>query len=158
MGRRMSSRGREAPAILGILLLVFMLTGCGGTDLREASEGEDGSVPSSPQEAGNVVVRVSGAQGTAYSGNYGTLAGGLQIVEDTLGDEPQEYAVQIEGGRPDGVSASFRKSEAGTGELKAQIVADREVVVESSTRVPNGSVIVDWIPETSFQEEGEIQQ
>ena len=147
MDRRISVQ-RRALVMVGILL-VFVLAGCGGSE-------EEGPVPSTPEEAGNVLVRVSGAQGTAYTGNYGTLGGELRIVEDTLGDEPQEYEVQIEESRPDGVSASFRKSEAGTGELKAEIVADEVVVAESRTRVPNGSVIVDWIPEGSFQEEGEM--
>jgi hypothetical protein len=62
--------------------------------------------------------------------------------------------VETEGVRADGVSASFQKIESDTGELKAEIVADDVVVAESRTRVPPGSVIVEWIPEGMFQEEG----
>ena len=148
MGQRMSMR--RGALVMAMILLAFVLAGCGGGE-------EEGPVPSTPEEAGNVLVRVSGAQGTAYTGNYTNLTGRLEIVEDTtLGDEPQEYEVEIEEGRLDGVSASFRKSEADTGELKAEIVADDVVVAESRTRVPNGSVLVDWIPEGQFQEEGEM--
>ena len=148
MGQRMSMR--RGALVMAVILLAFVLAGCGGSE-------EEGPVPSTPEEAGNVLVRVSGAQGTAYTGNYTNLTGRLEIVEDTtLGDEPQEYEVEIEEGILDGVSASFRKSEADTGELKAEIVADDVVVAESRTRVPNGSVIVDWIPEGVFQEEGEM--
>ena len=146
MGQRMSMR--RGALVMAVILLAFVLAGCGGGE-------EEGPVPSTPEEAGNVLVRVSGAQGTAYTGNYSTLTGPLGIVEDTtLGDEPQEYEVEIEEGRLDGVSASFRKTEDGTGELKAEIVADDVVVAESRTRVPPGSVIVEWIPEGLFQEEG----
>ncbi len=131
--------------VMVVVLLVFVFTGCGGGE-------EEALVPSTPEEAGTVLVRVSGAQGTTYTGSYGTLGGEFQTVEDTLGDEPQEYEVQFEEDSPDGVSgsavsASFQKSDAGTGELKAELVADDVVVAESMTRVPNGSIIVDWIPQ-----------
>ena len=133
---------------LGIVL-VFVLVGCGGED-----EGKGGSVPSSPEEANDLVVRVSGAEGTVYSGDYGNFSGEMQIVEDTtLGDEPQEYEVEIEEGVFDGVTAAFRKTEPATGELKVEIVADGEVVVESRTRAQNGSIIVDWLPEGAPEEE-----
>lgn len=145
---------REALVIV-VILLVFVFASCGGSEGDSEGE-EEAPVPSTPQEANNVLVRVSGTQGTAYTGNYGTLRGEFEIVEDTVGDEPQQYEVAIEESEPDGVSASFQKSEDGTGELKAEIVADDVVVAESVTRVPNGSVIVDWIPEESFQGEEEV--
>jgi hypothetical protein len=148
MGRRMSML--RGALVIVVILLVFVLAGCAGGE----EEGKDAPVPSSLEEADNVMVRVSGAQDTAYIGHYGTLGGEPQIVEDTLEAEPQEYEVEIEGVRADGVSASFRKIESDTGELKAEIVADDVVVAESRTRVPPGSVIVEWIPEGMFQEEG----
>ena len=149
MGLRVSMV-RGAALVIVAILLVFVLAGCAGGE----EEGNDGPVPSSPEEADNMVVRVSGAGDTAYVGNYGTLGGEPQIVEGTLEAEPQEYEVETEGVRADGVSASFRKIEADSGELKAEIVADDVVVAESRTRVPPGTVIVEWIPEGLFQEEG----
>ena len=153
MGRKLS---RGVLVIMVGILLVFVLTGCVGGE-KEAGE-EEVLVPINPEEADNVLVRVSGALGTAYTGSYGTLGGEPQIVEATLGDEPQEYVVVIEEGRTDGdgIIASFRKTETGPGELEAAIVADGVVIAESMTRVPNGTVNVDWMPQSSFQEEDEI--
>ena len=134
-------------AILGDLLVfvlaVGLLVGCGG------SQSESGNaIPSSPEDANNVVVRVSGAQGTAYSGDYGTISGEPQIVDSTLGSDPTEYKVDIEKGTSDGVTAFFQKTQSGGGELKAEILADGETVVESRTRAEFGSVVVDWLPES----------
>ena len=130
-------------ALIGawIVLAFGMLAGCGS--------GETGNVPASPEEAGEIVVRISGTEGTAYAGTYGNLEeeGVPPTIEDTLGDEPTEYEVQIEEGVSDGVSAFFEKTEPGSGELEAQIVADGEVVAESTTYAEFGSVIVDWFPQ-----------
>ena len=59
MGRRMLI-GHGTLTTLGIVL-VFVLVSCGGED-----EGKGDSVPSSPGEANDLVVRVSGAEGTVY--------------------------------------------------------------------------------------------
>lgn len=155
MALRMSLQ-RGALVVIVAILLVFVFASCGGGSERDSEGEEEAPVPSTPQEANNVVVRVSGTQGIAYTGNYGTLRGEFEIVEDTVGDEPQEYEVPIEEGEPDGVSASFQKSEDETGELRAEIVADEVVVAESVTRVPDGSVIVDWLPAESFEGEEEV--
>jgi hypothetical protein len=147
VGRRMMIGHGTRTAL--VIVLILMLVGCGG------SEEEGGSVPSSPAEVNDLVVRVSGAEGIVYSGDYGNLAGEIQMVEDTtLRDEPQEYDVEIEEGTSDGVTAAFRKTEPAAGELKAEIVADGEVVAESRTRVQNGSIIVEWLPEMMPEEEG----
>ena len=95
-GQSMSSR---APAGHGVLaargvLLIFVLAlgaplvaGCGGSQ-----DEADIDVPARPEEATNVLVRVSGTEGVAYSGNYGTLAGPVELVEDdTVGAEPTDY-------------------------------------------------------------------
>jgi hypothetical protein len=151
VGRRRMLIGHGTLTALVGIVLVFVLAGCAGSE----EEGKDGSVPSSPEEVNDLVVRVSGAQGTVYSGDYGNLSGEIQQVEETtLGDEPQEYEVQIEEGASDGITAAFRKTEPVAGELKAEIVADGEVVAESRTRVQNGSVIVEWLPEMMLEEEG----
>ncbi len=127
-------------ALLAALLLA--LAGCGG-----GGERDEGAVPPTPEDAGNIVVRVSGAEGTRYLGDYGTLATETEMVDDTLGDNPREYPVDVEEGTSDGIIAFFRKTEPGTGELKAEIVADGQVVVESRTRAEFGSIAVDWLPE-----------
>ncbi len=81
-----------------------------------------------------------------YTGDYGTIAGDLQIVDGTLENEPTEYEVEVGQGGPEGVTASFQKVQIGEGRLKAEILADDEVVVESTTYAEFGSVIVDWLP------------
>jgi hypothetical protein len=73
MGRRMAMLG--GALVIVVILLVFVLAGCAGGE----EEGKDGPVPSSLQEADNVVVRVSGAQDTAYIGHYGTLGGSRRL-------------------------------------------------------------------------------
>jgi hypothetical protein len=134
-----------------------MLARCGGS-------GENGEapsqVPANPEEAGEVVVRISGTEGIAYAGTYGNLEqeGIPPTIEDTLGDEPTEYEVEIEEGVSDGVSAFFEKTEPGSGELEAQILADGEVVTESTTYAEFGSVIVDWFPQTGMLEEIPIEE
>ena len=157
MGRRILAVRHRPLARLGVLL-VFMLAlggllaGCGG-----GGERDEGAVPSTPEEAGNIVIRVSGAEGTAYSGDYGSLATETELVDDTLGSQPQEYPVEVEEDTSDGIIAFFRKVESGTGELKAEILADNEVVTESRTRAEFGSVSVEWLPEIGAFEEGEFE-
>ena len=58
-----------------------------------------------------MVIRISGAEGTAYAGSYETIEGGLEIVEDTtLGSEPVDDEFEIRGGASDGVTALFEKT------------------------------------------------
>lgn len=128
-----------------VTLLVFVLAlgalvGCGGS---EGDEDGDSAPPPSLEEASNVVVRVSGVEGIAYSGDYGIIGEEPQIVVgDTLGDEPTEYEVEVEDGVSDGVTAFFQKTRPGGGELKAEILADDVLVVESTTYAELGEVNV----------------
>jgi hypothetical protein len=148
-------------AMLGVSLVVVLALGtlvaCGGS-------GENGEalseVPASPEEAGEVVMRVSGTEGTAYAGAYGNLEqeGVPPTIENTLGDEPTEYEVELEGGVLDGMSAFFEKTEPGSGELEAEILADGEIIAESTTYAEFGSVIVDWFPQAGLLEEAPIQE
>ena len=145
----------KAPAPCGVLtargvLLVFVLAlgallvaGCGGSQ----DEAADIDVPANPEESTNVEVRVSGTEGVAYSGNYGTLEGPAEIVDDTVGAEPTDYEVQVQEGVSDGVFASFRKTEPGQGELRVQIVADEKVIVESKTLAELGAADAAWLPQ-----------
>ena len=139
-------------ALIVVVLAFGTLAGCGS--------GETGNVPANPEEADEIVVRVSGSEGTAYAGTYGNLEeeGAPQIIEDTLGDEPTEYEVEIEEGVSDGVSAFCEKTEPGSGELEAEILADSEIVAESTTYAEFGSVIVDWFPQAGPLEEIPIEE
>lgn len=149
--------GRKTPAAgygtLAVLVLGALLEGCGGSESKV-----NDNVPPTPEEAGSVVIRVSGAEGTAYSGNYETIEGDLEVVEDTtLGSEPTDYEVEIEEGASDGVTALFEKTQPGREELRVEILADDEVVAESRTFAEFGDVIVDWFPQVGppgdFQED-----
>jgi hypothetical protein len=141
--------------MLGVRLGLALVTGvfvasCGGSgENGEAPE----NVPASPEEAGEVVVRVSGAEGIAYSGTYGSIEGDLQIVDDTIGAEPTEYQVEVEEGVADGVTAGFQKIQPGTGELNVEILADDEVIVESRTFAEFGAANADWFPQIGPPEE-----
>ena len=135
MSRRIPVGRGMLGALLVFVLTLVALTDCGG-----------GNPPSSPEKASSVVVRVSGTQGTAYVGDYGTFTQEPQTVDDTLGGEPKEYEVKIQEDAL-GVSASFQKTQPGAGELKAEILADGQVVTESTTYAEFGSVIVEWLPQ-----------
>lgn len=127
-----------------MLVLGALLSGCGGSDEGEVKD----NVPPTPEEAGSVIIRVSGAEGTAYSGNYETIEGELEIVEETtLGSEPVDYEVEIQEGANDGVTALFEKTQPGREELRVRILADDELVAESRTFAEFGDVIVDWFPQ-----------
>ena len=143
---RKTSAARRARLVF-VLALGAPLAGCGGSE-----EEEDLSVPPSPEEAGEVVVRVSGTEGVAYSGTYGTIEGMLQTVEDTVGAEPTHYPVEVAQGVSDGVTAGFQKIETGEGELQIEILADEEVIVESRTLADSGAVNADWFPQASIPE------
>jgi hypothetical protein len=136
---------------LGLALVTgVFVAGCGGSgENDEAPE----NVPASPEEAGEVVVRVSGAEGIAYSGTYGSIEGDLQIVDDTIGAEPTEYQVEVEEGVADGVTAGFQKTQPGTGDLNVEILADDEVIVESRTFAEFGAANADWFPQIGPPEE-----
>jgi hypothetical protein len=141
--------------MFGVRLGLALVTGvfvadCGGSgENDEAPE----NVPASPEEAGEVVVRVSGAEGIAYSGTYGSIEGDLQIVDDTIGAEPTEYQVEVEEGVADGVTAGFQKTQPGTGDLNVEILADDEVIVESRTFAEFGAANADWFPQIGPPEE-----
>lgn len=135
----------------GLVLVVgTFVAGCGGSgENGEAPE----NVPASPEEAGEVIVRVSGTEGTVYSGTYGSIEGDLQTVDDTIGAEPTEYQVEVEEGVADGVTAGFQKTQPGTGELNVEIVADDQVIVESRTFAEFGAANADWFPQIGPPEE-----
>lgn len=158
---RKTSIERRPFAMLGVSLVVVLAFGtlgaCGGSGENGETPSE---VPASPEEAGEVMVRVSGTEGTAYAGTYGNLEqeGVPQTIEDILEDEPMEYEVEIEEGVADGVSAFFEKTEPGSGELEAEILADGEIIAESTTYAEFGSVIVDWFPQAGPLEETPVEE
>lgn len=158
MGRKVAV-GRKTLVTLRVQLgFVFvlgaLLSGCGGSDEGEVND----KIPPTPEEAGSIVIRISGAEGTAYAGNYETIEGELEIVEETtLGSEPVDYEVEIQEGASDGVTALFEKTQPGREELRVGILADDELVAESRTFAEFGDVIVDWFPQMgppgAFQED-----
>ncbi len=146
--------GREILAVPGmrlvfVLVLGALLVSCGGPEEKEG----DVSVPPSPEEAGEVVIRVSGAEGIEYAGTYGTIEGTLQTVEDGVGSEPTDYVVEVAEGVSDGVTAGFQKVQPGEGELQVEILADDQVVVESRTLAEFGAVNADWFPRVDVLQE-----
>lgn len=152
-------------AILGVLAVVLLALGAflGNSDVDTApiedildgqDEGDDPAqvqpgvqpVAIAPGNASALVVRVSGPQGTAYSGTYGTSQGGMIPVEGVLGAEPAEYGIEAEGGVFGEVSANFRKSQPVPGMLRAEVLSAGEVVAEGSTSEGSEWVEVNWFP------------
>ena len=142
--------------VVTILIFVFALAplgGCGDSEDEGSSNAPSTTVQpaettAQPEEAAveNVVVRVSGTPGTAYSGSYGTFQG-AQAVDDTLRIEPAYY--QIEGSVSDILAAVFRKTQpADEGALRVEILVDSEVVAEDETSEEIGVINVTWSPQT----------
>jgi len=96
--------------------------------------------------APGLVVRVSGPQGTVYSGAYGTTQGGMLPVDGVLGSVPAEYGVEARNGAFDAVSAMFRKNQPIPGTLRVEVLSAGEVVAKGETSEELGSVEVNWNP------------
>jgi hypothetical protein len=139
------------PRVLGVLVLVLALVGCGGGSEDKGERAEDGPVRETTTEeaaaAENVVVRVSGTQGVAYSGSYGT-AREVRTVNDTaLGAEPRNYELEEVGSEEGAVNAVFKKTSPGRETLMVEILVDGEVLTRSETSAELGSVTVNWVPQ-----------
>jgi hypothetical protein len=158
-----SYKGREhvrgttlSLVVVTVLIFVFALAPLGGCSDSEdegssnapSTTAQSAETTGQPEEAAveNVVVRVSGTPGTAYSGSYGTFQG-AQAVDDTLGIGPADY--EIEGSVSDILAAVFRKTQpADEGSLRVEILVDREVVAEDETSEEIGVINVTWSPQT----------
>jgi hypothetical protein len=100
-----------------------------------------------PNNATPLVVRVSGPQGTAYSGTYGTTQGGMIPVNGVLGPGPDEYGIDTGGGAFGPVSAIFQKNQPVPGTLRAEVLSAGEIVAEGSTSEESSWVEVKWSPQ-----------
>jgi len=148
--------GRTLSLVVTILIFVLalgLLGGCGDSEDEGSSNAPSTTVQpaettAQPEEAAveNVVVRVSGTPGTAYSGSYGTFQS-AQAVDDTLEVEPVDY--EIEGRVSDILAVVFRKTQpADEGTLKVEILVDGEVVAEDETSEGIDVINVTWSPQT----------
>ena len=154
-----------ALAILGVLAVVLLALGAvlGNSDVDVDSieepieeifdEQDEGNEPAqvqpvvmAPNNASAIVVRVSGPQGTAYSGTYGTTHGGMIPADGILGANPTEYVIDNGGGPFGAVSAIFQKNQPVPGMLSAEVLSDGEVVAEGSTSEESAWVEVTWSP------------
>ncbi len=153
-------------AVLGVLAVVLLALGAilGNSDIdvdpieepiEEILDGQDEadepaqvqSVGMAPNNANSLVVRVSGPQGTAYSGTYGTTQGGMIPVDGILGPGPAEYGIETGGGAFGAVRAVFQKNQPVPGTLRAEVLSAGEVVAEGSTSEESSWVEVKWSPQ-----------
>ena len=157
-------------AILGVLAVILLPLGAilGSSDVDvepieepildildeldeddEPAQVQPGTQPvgSAPENATPLVVRVSGPQGTAYSGTYGTTQGGMIPVDGILGPGPAEYGIETGGGAFGAVSAVFQKTQPVPGALRAEVLSGGEVVAEGFTSEESSWVEVKWSPQ-----------
>ncbi len=144
--------GCRTLAVFGVLLAFALgaLAGCGGAQEESSGQVAEPVTEGPPEETTavrNVVVRVSGTPGTAYSGTYAT-GGETQTVSDaTLETEPTNYPVEI-GENDSGLTAAFKKTQPGRETLMAEVLVGDEVVTQSETSAELGSITVSWtLPE-----------
>jgi hypothetical protein len=155
---RRTPRERGGFALLRVLLVFVLLLGalggCGGSENRDQQvEKESVREPSKKEaaDAENVVVRVSGTSGTAYSGFYGTPTMTRNVGTTTLGVEPTDYEVEVED-EAGLVNATFKKVQPGREILQVEILVDGEVVTRSETSAELGPVTAQWEPpETALE-------
>jgi hypothetical protein len=148
--------GCGALAILSVLVAVLLSLGIflGRSDVEveapvEEAVDELGEVVDEQPEnvdIDTVVVRVSGPQGTAYSGTYGTTKGGMLPADGVLGAVPAEYRVETGSGAFGAVSAVFQKTQPVPGIMKVELVADGVVMAVAENSEELGSVQVNWDP------------
>jgi hypothetical protein len=157
-------------AILGVLAVVLLFLGAilGRSDVDvepieepiedvldeldeddEPAQVQSGVQPGgrAPENATSLVVRVSGPQGTAYSGTYGTTQGGMIPVDGILEAGPAEYGVETGGGAFGAVRAVFQKKQPVPGTLRAEVLSAGEIVAEGSTSEESSWVEVNWSPQ-----------
>jgi hypothetical protein len=158
--------GRKTFAVLGVLCVFVLalgaLVGCGGSE-EEGEQGEKEPEQESAEEkvsgkagASDVVVRVSGTQGTSYSGTYGTARKVQTVSATTLGSEPTDYELGVIEEEAGVVNATFTKGEPGRETLRVEVLVDGEVVTTSETTAELGSVIVNWAPPEARPEESRL--
>jgi hypothetical protein len=149
-------RGKTLNIVATVLIFVFALAplgGCGDSEDEGSSNDPSTTVQpaettAQPEDASvqNVVVRVSGTPGTAYSGSYGTFQS-AQSVDDTLGVELVDY--EIEGSVSDILAVVFRKTQpTDEGTLRVEILVDGQVVAEDETSEEIDVINVTWSPQT----------
>ncbi len=147
--------GCGALAILSVLAAVLLSLGVflgrSGVEVEapvEEAVDELEEVDEQPEnvDIDTVVVRVSGPQGTAYSGTYGTTKGGMLPADGVLGAVPAEYRVETGSGAFGAVSAVFQKTQPVPGIMKVEIVADGVVMAVAESSEELGSVQVNWDP------------
>jgi len=103
--------GCGALALLSVLAAVLLSLGVflGRFDVEVEAPVEE-VVDEQPEnvDIDTVVVRVSGPQGTAYSGTYGATKGRMLPADGILGAVPAEYRVETGSGAFGAVSAVFQ--------------------------------------------------
>ena len=114
---------KMALMVSAVLLLLTGILGCGG-------DVEDG-----------VVLRVSGAEGIAYTGSY-SVGNTLETFSGTLDDEPTDYKLPAPEERENlDLVFDVIDKQAGAGELTGEIYVDGEVVASDTS---------DFIVEVSY--------
>ncbi len=134
----------ELVLAIGIFVAAGFLTSLPPADVAQAIAEEN-------EARSNLVVRVSGTQGIAYSGNYGKIVEGRQrdsfeggrAVYDVLEAEPVDYEV----GDEEGAFAFFQKIQHGEGLLRVEILKDGEAVASRETSAELATVDVVWPPQ-----------
>lgn len=132
------SAGRKRFAVAFLLLATgTSLTACGASEEEKAIKEEEA-------ENRNVMVRVSGTEGTAYSGTYGTDQE-VREAEGVVEAEPRDYDLgNVDFGDFDEeVNAVFRKTETGRGNLRMEILVDGEPIAVEETNEELGEVELD---------------
>lgn len=140
-----------------ILFSAVLFAGCGSGG---AAEGEQAPPPETtaqaareappkapPKESGGegrapVLVRLSGAPGTWYAGNYGNLDKS-EYAEGVMEDKPVEFEVPVRDSGFDVVDISF-VNPRNKGSLSVEMLVDGEVVNQMDTDSQYGALRLSW--------------
>lgn len=141
--------------LVTVLVIVGFLGSCGGETTSTLETTTAGTLPTTTTSAGEAtevtaqlveagpVVRVSGTEGTTYSGTYG-ITSATQAVTGTVGAEPTDYPVPS-AGSTDTIVANFQKTAPGDeGTLRVQILSNDRVTAEDQSTAEFDIVNLAW--------------
>ena len=156
----LSKLGKTISVLSILLLAAALLAGCGSGGAAENEEGppqekarseeaaREAPPKAPPEKKGGeegrapVVVRLSGAPGTWYAGNYGNLDKS-EYAEGVMEDKPVEFEVDVRDSGFDVVDVSF-VNPRNKGSLSVEMLVDGEVVNQMDTDSQYGAMRLSW--------------
>lgn len=135
---------RSIVGALGFVGLMAALVAGGYLAVTSLGDGMMGEDPAVESVSGALILRVSGTPGTSYSGTY-TAVGGTNNATGVVTATPKDYELPGGVAGVNVVSVDLQR-QGTTGELKAEILEDGQVVQTAQTTATNPAVSLTYSP------------